>query len=233
MRKKPVIAICSSMSDNFIRMNKAYFEAVYRSGGIPVFLHFAGGEAEAEQFFADEFDGFLFAGGVDIDPKYYGEEIAGENVEICRERDVFELRLLELLKNDKRPVLGICRGEQVINVFYGGTLFQHMEGHRQTEPGTEMPYRADIVRGTLLHELAGCDECATNSFHHQAVKAVAPSLVACAVDKDGAIEAVEGRDRERFLLCLQWHPELCFERSELSRNVFAKFVGAAREHAER
>lgn len=228
--KRPVIGITSSMSDSFIKMKRTYFDAVAEAGGIPVFLPHNGGAADAEKFLA-LCDGVLFAGGADVDPKYYGEEIAFDSVEVTPLRDDFELALAELLKNDTRPILGICRGEQLLNVAFGGSLYQHIDNHKQTEPGTQNLRTAKIVEGTLLHKLAGKNEIGTNSFHHQAVKDVAPGFVASAFADDGTVEAIEPEDQltsSRFFLAVQWHPEIFFRTDEAAKNIFAAFINAAR-----
>ncbi len=230
--KRPVIGITSSMSDNFIKMKRTYFDAVTEAGGIPVFLPHNGGAADAEKFLA-LCDGVLFAGGADVDPVHYGEDIEFANVEVTPLRDDFELALAELLKSDRRPILGICRGEQLLNVAFGGSLYQHIDGHRQEEAGTKNLRPAKIVEGTLLCKLAGTTEVFTNSFHHQAVKDVAPGFVASAFADDGTVEAIEPENQltsSRFILAVQWHPEIFFKTDEAARNIFKAFIEAARSH---
>ncbi len=230
--KRPIIGITSSMADNFIRMKRTYFDAIVEAGGIPVFMPHSGGAADAEKFLSF-CDGVLFAGGADVDPKYYGEAIAFDNVEVTPQRDDFELALGELLKKDSRPILGICRGEQLLNVAFGGSLYQHIDGHRQEESGTQNLRRAKVTEGTLLHSLVGKTEIFTNSFHHQAVKEVAPGFVAAAYADDGTVEAIEPENAlasERFILAVQWHPEIFFKTDEAAKNIFKAFVEAARCH---
>ncbi len=230
-QKRPVIGITSSMKDSYIRMKRSYFDAVADAGGIPMFIPFTGGAEEAEKLLA-LCDGVLFAGGNDVDPKFYGEEIAFDNVEVTPMRDEFELALAKLLVNDTRPILGICRGEQVLNVAFGGTLYQHMEGHRQTEPGAQNLRPAAVAEGTLLHKLAGRSEILTNTFHHQAVKTVAPGFVASALAEDGIVEAIEPvgqAESDRFFLAVQWHPELFYKTDDTARAIFKAFIDAARK----
>ncbi|MGM9641919.1 MAG: gamma-glutamyl-gamma-aminobutyrate hydrolase family protein [Eubacteriales bacterium] len=232
MRKtdRPVIGITTSMQDKYIRMNRAYFDAVLDAGGLPVFLPFSGGADDAARFLP-LCDGIIFAGGVDVDPKHYGEEIKFDTVEVAPLRDEFELALAELIKGTDIPILGICRGEQLLNVAFGGTLHQHIEGHAQTEPGARNLRPARISEGTLLSRLAGKDEIFTNSFHHQAVKDVAPGMVAAAVAEDGVIEAVEplgAAQSNRFFLAVQWHPELFYKTDTTASAIFKAFIEAAR-----
>ena len=226
---RPVIGISSSMSDSFVRMRRNYFDAIEQAGGIPVFMPHTGGAEDAEKFLSF-CDGILFAGGDDVDPKHYGEEIKFDNVETTPERDVFELALAELLKNDSRPILGICRGSQLLNVAYGGTLHQHIDGHRQDERGALNLRAAKITEGTLLRELAEADDIKTNSFHHQAVKDVAPGFVVAARADDGTVEAIEPAERtDRFFLAVQWHPEYFYKTDKCAANIFKAFVEAAKK----
>lgn len=227
---RPVIGITTSMQDKFIRMNRAYFDAVLDAGGLPVFLPFSGGADDAARFLP-LCDGIIFAGGVDVDPKHYGEEIKFDTVEVTPLRDEFELALAQLIKDSDVPVLGICRGEQLLNVALGGTLHQHIESHAQTEPGARNLRHVKLTEGTLLSRITGKDELFTNSFHHQAVKDVAPGMVAAAVADDGIIEAVEpegAAQSNRFFLAVQWHPELFYKTDAAARAIFAAFIEAAR-----
>lgn len=230
--KKPVIGITSSMSNGAIKMARYYHQAIYAAGGIPVFLPYTGG-AEAAKMYArsGDFDGILFAGGCDIDPHRYGEEITGAGVEICEERDEFELALAEEIKNTNIPILGICRGIQTMNVAFGGTLYQDIPGHKQEEGGSFHERRASVVEGTLLHSLVGSAEIATNSFHHQAVKVPAPGFRVAATADDGIIEAIEPAVlSDRFILGVQWHPERYHDIDETSAAIFRAFVNAAKNN---
>ncbi len=226
---KPIIGITSSMSDTFIRMRRNYFDAVLGAGGIPVFMPHNGGAEDAEKFLAF-CDGVLFAGGDDVDPKHYGEEIAFDNVETTPLRDDFELALAELLKKTDKPILGICRGAQLLNVAFGGSLYQHIDGHRQEEKGAVNLRTAKVLEGSFLHSIVGEDEIKTNSFHHQAVKAVAPGFIACAVADDGTVEAIEPAIKtDRFFLAVQWHPEYLFKYDVPAKKIFRAFVEAAKK----
>lgn len=229
--KRPVIGITTSMSESFIKMKRTYFDAVFEAGGIPVFLPHTGGAADAEGYLA-LCDGVLFAGGADVEPSRYGEEIGFDNVETTPLRDDFEFALAELIKEDTRPVLGICRGEQLLNVAFGGSLYQHIDGHKQTESGSQNLRAAKVVEGTLLHKLAGRRDIMINTFHHQAVKDVAPGFVISAYAEDGTVEAIEpenAADSERFMLAVQWHPEMFFSTDEPTRNIFKAFIDAAKD----
>ncbi len=228
---RPIIGITSSMKDSTIRMKRTYFDAVTDAGGIPVFLPFTGGADDAARL-TPLFDGILFAGGDDVDPKFYGEEIAFDNVVVNPQRDEFELAVARIANELKLPILGICRGEQVLNVAFGGSLHQHIEDHRQTEPSAQNLRVAKLTEGTLLHKLAGSREILTNSHHHQAVKAVAPGFVASALAEDGIVEAIEPvgqAESDRFFLAVQWHPEGFYKTDATARAIFKAFIDAARK----
>lgn len=226
---RPVIGITSSMGNGAIRLGKYYFDAIWAAGGVPVGLPYTGCAADAKKFAESGiFDGILFSGGVDVDPHRYGEEITGANVEVSAERDEFELTLAELIKNTDLPILGICRGIQLMNVAFGGSLWQDIPGHKQEEGGSFHERHANVVPGTLLRELVGHDDIFTNSFHHQAVKVPAPGFIVAARADDGTIEAIEPAVRtDRFILGVQWHPERFHDIDSTSGNIFRAFVNAA------
>ena len=229
---KPIIGITSSMAENsFIRMRRNYFDAIVDAGGIPVFMPHNGGPEDAAKFL--EFcDGVLFAGGDDVDPKHYGEEIAFDSVETTPLRDDFELALMELIKDDPRPILGICRGEQILNVAFGGSLYQHIDGHRQDESGTQNLRATHVLEGSFLHSLIGETEIGVNSFHHQAIKQIAPGFIVSARADDGTVEAIEPENQinsPRFFLAVQWHPEYFYRTDSPAAKIFKAFIEAAKK----
>ena len=223
---KPLIAIvCSYQGERTIALRQTYFNAIYDAGGIPVPLERTTDPAIIARYAAD-FDGFFFTGGVDVDPARYGEEITGQDVEIDAARDAFEFALYDAVKNSGRPILGICRGVQFLNVARGGTLHQHIEGHRQSPiPAVEHPQHVTVRQGTRLHALVGVSEMGVNSFHHQAVKDVAPGLTVTALADDGTIEALEDPTHP-FFLAVQWHPEHYHREDRTSSAIFEAYVKA-------
>lgn len=194
--RRPLIGLTPSIGEGGqIQMKRAYLDSVYAAGGYPVVL-----PPYACDFRG--FDGFIFTGGVDIHPKYYGEEVLPECGEIDAVRDEFEQKLFD--KVGARPILGICRGMQVINVFMGGTLHQHIPSHSQAE-ARDVATHAVTLENPLRARL-GAEKICVNSFHHQAIKALAPELSAVAHAADGTVEAVYAPGA-RFLWAVQWHPE--------------------------
>jgi len=153
----------------------------------------------------DVLDGIIFTGGSDVDPELYGEAAHPETSGIVRIRDDAELALLRAALDRDMPVLGICRGIQVLNVGLGGDLDQHLEGHRHDPPGQFVQHDVAIEPDTRLGEILG-DQTRVMSHHHQGLKTLAPGLVETARAEDGLVEAVEAPDR-RFAVGVLWHPE--------------------------
>jgi putative glutamine amidotransferase len=211
-----------------------YPNAVLAAGAIPVILP---PQDEHVTALLDRLDGLLLSGGADIDPAVYGDaEIHPKTYDISPLRDRFEFALLNEALNRDLPILCICRGIQVLNVGLGGTLYQDIADqygkdvqHRQQEAGIEAAEPGHTVAardGGLLAEVYGSTAIATNSFHHQAVKTVAPDLVIEARSADGLVEAVSLPGRS-FVLGVQWHPEMMFARHEEHLRPFERLVSVA------
>jgi putative glutamine amidotransferase len=206
-----------------------YCTAVRRAGGLPLLLPHEPDLAEA---YLEAIDGLVVTGGgFDIDPAMFGAETRHPSVKTKDRRTAFELAAVEAALARDMPVLGICGGQQLLNVALGGTLIQHIPDevpgallHRQPNPRNEPGHRVRIVAGTLLRRIAGADSFAVNSAHHQSVKEVGIGLVVDAVADDGVIEGIEDA-RRRFCLGVQWHPE--FELSDSDRCIFRALVAAA------
>ncbi len=223
---RPLIGVAPSCCDGRPTLSTRYLDAIWRAGGLGVILPYTTDEAKLSEY-AALFDGFLFSGGVDVNPILYGEEKQFDSVEIDDARDDFEKALFAAVYPTGSPILGICRGIQSINVFLGGTLIQHMEGHRQTVGGEIREQSVTVEEGSLLHRLCGKTEMFVNSFHHQAIKDIAPSLVVDARCADGTIEAAHAPDHP-FLLCTQFHPEIynACPDDDHSKAIFKAFVDA-------
>ena len=226
--KRPIIGITSSKTaEGKLAMSQNYLNSVWEAGGVGVLLAYTDDPEKLAEY-AQVFDGFLFAGGDDMDPARYGESVMFDNVEIDSDRDAFELGLYACVKATNKPILGICRDIQVLNVAEGGTLYQHIDGHRQTPtPGTVTEQVTKVVKGSMLESLVGKQEILDNSFHHQNVKNLAPTLAIDAISADGYIEAAH-MPGHKFFLAVQWHPEIYRTTSEGMRKVFSAFVDAAR-----
>jgi putative glutamine amidotransferase len=207
-----------------------YCEAISGAGGMPVGLPHAPDRVEA---YAEKLDGLVVTGGAfDVDPSLFGAESKHATVTTKPGRTGFELAVTQAMLKRKKPVLGICGGEQLLNVILGGTLIQHIEDevgdsllHEQPNPRSEPGHAVAVKAGTLLHKISGgAAEIKVNSAHHQAVKSVGPGVVVNAIAKDGVIEGIED-PRLPFCLGVQWHPE--YRITEADRNLFQAFIAAA------
>jgi putative glutamine amidotransferase len=194
-------------------LNSAYVRSVLAAGGVPVMLSPLMGPAYAARAL-DGVDGVVLTGGEDMDPAWYRTEPHPRANPPSRERDLFELAIFAAARQRELPVLGICRGIQVVNVALGGTLWQDLPSERpgrvDHNPETARNERTHLVRlepGSLIAGAMGGTEVRVNSFHHQAVRDLAPNLVATGWTEDGLIEAAEGVPGGPWLLAVQWHPE--------------------------
>jgi putative glutamine amidotransferase len=206
-----------------------YCNAVRHAGGLPVLLPH---EPDAAELYLDRIDGLIVTGGgFDVDPALFGATSRHPTVTTKDRRTAFELAAAREALAREMPVLGICGGQQLLNVALGGTLIQHIPDevpdalpHRQPNPRNEPGHDVRIVAGTLLHRIAGVERLPVNSAHHQAVKEAGPGVVIDAVAEDGVVEGIED-PRRRFCLGVQWHPE--FEINEADQRIFRAFVTAA------
>jgi putative glutamine amidotransferase len=191
------------------QVNRSYVDAVVRAGGLPLILPVLD-PADADQVL-QTVDGLLLTGGGDVEPLHYGATAVPEVHGIDPGRDAFELALVPAAAAAGIPVLGICRGAQVLNVAMGGTLVQHLPDvsdrpHCLRDRSGEPVHDVGIEAGTRLAGLAGVDRLPVNSLHHQAVDTLGSGLRAVAWADDGVVEAIEGVWSR--MLGVQWHPEL-------------------------
>lgn len=221
-KASPVIGICAAVErarwtvwDQMAALVPLdYVDSVHRAGGIPVLLAPDPRVTDDPDLLLDRIDGLLVAGGSDIDPSTYGAPLDEQTGETNLERDRFEISLARRAVERDMPVLGVCRGMQVLNIAFGGTLVQHLpdllghEGHRPN-PGSfsGSEHRVRLEKGSLASKVAGEEEHSTLHHHHQGVDGIGDGLVATgwAVD-DGLTEALE-MPGGRFVLGVQWHPE--------------------------
>ena len=176
----------------------------------------------------DHVDGLLLPGGWDVDPTLYGEKKDEKVGPIDRELDDTELRMFKDARARELPVLGICRGQQVINVAMGGSLVQHLDDHDIREHGrNHLAHTIEVDPGSELAQAAGEHKIRVNSFHHQAVKKLAHGLHQTAQGEDGTVEGVESDDG--LIVAVQCHPEELTGDLPWARNLFARFVARARK----
>lgn len=233
---KPRIGITTG-NDTDAARNQRYVDYVRDAGGEPVLL------LPRDDRDLTGLDGLLLSGGADIGPAQYGQAIdqsAAGTIEVDASRDQYELPLARRAIEDGLPVLGICRGFQVVNVIQGGSLIQDLAGHRVTEGGHDAisaAHDVSIAPDSALAGLLGAEAIAVNSRHHQAVgeENLAPTLRPVAWSPDGLVEAVEPRvaDRGGWLLAVQWHPERVDEVAPECRALARGLVDAAARRASR
>jgi len=238
MGSPPVIGITvdsepagGSATQPWYALRQNYCAAVARGGGLPVLLPHA--EAEVQRY-AGIIDGLVVSGGdFDVDPALFGAAVRHASVTTKDARTGFEMAITQAALAAGKPILGICGGQQLLNVVLGGTLIQHIPdtvvsavAHEQEGPRDRPGHSVRVLEGTLLHRIVGVNEIAVNSAHHQAAQEVGEGVIVNALAPDGVIEGIE-YVHCRFCLGVQWHPE--YELSEGDSKLFAAFAAAAAE----
>jgi putative glutamine amidotransferase len=233
--------ISPSLPESWV-MNQRYFRAVMSLGGVPWMIPLIPEDLGTLREIYERLDALLIPGGVDMDPQTYGEEILPVCGRLDPARDAVELQLTRWAIEDDLPVLGLCRGAQVINVAQGGTLYQDIRTlHAQPSGGallqhdcyptkgferTHLAHPVELAPGSRLRDALEHASVPVNSMHHQSVKRLGRGLIASAVAPDGVIEAVEGSG-DGFLVGVQWHPEMFEQHDPSTRHLFRTFIGAA------
>lgn len=238
---KPIIALSSYIANKDVFYGYGtsgdYIKAIDGAGGIPIQLPAIKNTQDFERIFR-QVDGLLIPGGYDIAPYFFGEQPEQTLGRIDALVDRHEIELIRLAYDAGVPLLGICRGHQIINVAFGGSLYQDIPsafpeaiGHDQSPcKREELYHKIDILPSSRLHQMFGKDSIYVNSFHHQAVKQLGEGLRAVATAPDGIIEAFEGTG-DRFVLGVQFHPEnMCGLYPEFT-NLFLEFIEECKKRA--
>lgn len=235
--RKPVVGLLPSVDDmtGATKLSTGYMNAVTAHGGIPFLFTFLTEEADMRQL-ALQCDAFLFTGGIDPDPVLYGEEKLNDTVQISACRDALEFPLLKIALERDKPILGICRGLQVLNVALGGTLYQDLPAqmpgspvcHRQKAGYPEDGHFVEIAAATPLGKIYGETRAFVNTYHHQAIKTLSPQLVLMASADDGVAEAACMKEKP-YVFGVQWHPELIYDKSRGCNDIFSYFLDCARQ----
>lgn len=213
-------------------MKAFYSEAIIQAGGIPILLPSEG--VGYIQTLRGTIDGLLLTGGGDVDPALFGEEPHQHLGNVTPERDLFEIVLVKAMLEVNKPILGICRGMQVINIAAGGSVYQDMYHqcefpviqHSQQAPVHHASHFIQLKKGSLLQKMMDKNQLKVNSFHHQAVKDVPFPFVVSAHSSDGIIEAIESSS-DSFVVGVQWHPETLKDASSLK--LFTEFIQESSE----
>ena len=211
--EKPLIGISLGWSTSKNTVNNTYVNSVLMNGGVPYLIPVTDDVEVLRQVVA-QLDGIIFTGGEDFEPAYFGEEEHEHLGEVNVTRDTYDLTLFKLALNRNIPTLGICRGLQLINVAMGGTLYQDLPSqkpsdinHRQEEAGTVATHSVSVVEGSAMHQILGEKEIQVNTFHHQAIKKLAPGLKIVGWANDSVPEMIEAYP-SRNILGTQFHPEI-------------------------
>lgn len=215
-------------------VNEDYIISVIQSGGVPIIIPVTT-KIEVVDEVIKSIDALILSGGHDVSPIYYGEEPYQKLGDIFPERDRFEFELLRKAKEKNIPIMGICRGAQIINAYHGGTMYQDLSycpseviKHWQEHNPEMVTHTVGLVEDTLVSNLLEEKEVWVNSFHHQVIKNIPENFVVSAESKDGVIEAIESKDYS-FLLGVQWHPEMLHESSKMMNRLFDGLVKKAIE----
>ena len=234
---KPVIGLtCSYDKDentHRIFLNHSYLDAIRHFGGIPVVLPSEGNTDELE-YLVSLCDGILLTGGMDIEPQLFGEEKWNDSVETTPDRDQRESLICRLATERDLPIFGICRGIQMMNVYFGGTLIQDIPtqapsdvAHRMAPPDHRTCHDCIVEPGSPLAALTGKTSFGVNSHHHQAIKDVAPGFAVMGRCEDGIIEAIYDPNK-KFVWGVQWHPEKIWDIEDSSARLFQAFIDACK-----
>ena len=213
---RPVIGISMDREGEYLRLKHHYSTAIVDAGGTPVLLP----HCDDPSMFVNIIDGLLIPGGGDMYPSYYSEEPHPSVKIVPRQRTDFEIALLKAIMELRKPVFGVCYGMQLINVVFGGSLYQDIKSQIKTSVDHTKGSHRVIGNGKWLR-----GDFVVNTSHHQAVKELGKDLEVIAVAEDHLVEAVHLRDYP-FLLGVQWHPERSMD--QLSVHLFRSFVEAAR-----
>ena len=220
-------------------LSRFYSEAVEAAGGAPVHVSLIP-KPDYVNSVVEGLDGILLPGSdSDVDPLRYGAQPHPRLGTVHPLKDETDLLLIDAAERKQIPIFAICFGMQVLNVSRGGTLIQDIESnlpeaikHEQGAPRDRASHRISLAEKTRLSEVAQVQAAAVNSHHHQAIETLGANLVATAWATDGIIEAVEDPRPDRFVVAVQWHPELGWERDALSQRLFEAFVAEASKTTE-
>ena len=210
---------------------KNYSDSIAKASGVPIFIpHNVNLIGE----FIKAIDGLLITGGdFDVDPNLYGEKKIHKRVSLKKTRTNFEYEITKAAIKKKIPILGICGGQQLLNVIFGGSLYQHIPddvktniNHEQINPRNEGSHEVFISENSKLKSIVGVKNMFVNSAHHQAVKEVGKDVIINSVARDGVIEGIEHTKLE-FCIGIQWHPEFLIDINDIE--IFKSFIEASKK----
>ena len=235
--KKPIIAVTALFDDekNSIWMLPAYLNVILETGGIPIILPLIDNKEDIKSL-VNRFDGFLLTGGQDINPKIYNERKLSHCGTISEDRDTMEELLLQEILDLDKPILAICRGFQLLNSYLGGKLYQDINIeknngngsiHRQEKPYNKPVHKVKIKEDSLLFKVINKKEIDVNSIHHQAIKELSSKVEVAGITEDGIVESIYLKEK-KFVLGVQWHPELLYRDFEEQFTIFKAFIDSCK-----
>ncbi|MDF2700574.1 MAG: hypothetical protein K0Q49_2133 [Haloplasmataceae bacterium] len=243
---RPIIGIISrnkQLDGNKISsLQYDYVNAVYKAGGMPLIIPIINDDELLLELIS-KMDGLLIPGGIDVNPKWYHEEIKQLCGSIDDELDVVEIKIIKMATDRKIPILAICRGHQILNVVFNGSLHQDLSYNENYDPNMvheqnkidlpkyEPVHNVKISEDSILFEIVGSN-IDTNSYHHQIVNGLGENLKVVGRSREGIIEAYESTS-DHFILSLQWHPEKMIEYREEQLNIFKRYIEECRSCSER
>ena len=234
---RPIIGVTTSLSDdeNLMQLNRTYTSALFSAGALPVLLPVTT-DPDVIADYASRFDGLLLTGGDDVDPHRFGALQTWACGTVHPLRDEFEIALCCEFVRLRKPILGICRGIQLMNAAFGGTLYQDLQSevcgciaHRQKQLSHYASHPVRLAEGSQLARIYGIPDVTVNSLHHQAIKNVAFDLHVAATAPDSVIEGIEHATLP-FCIGVQWHPERLWDQdaTAMHAKLFKAFVDACR-----
>lgn len=237
---KPLIGVTPwyDYENKLTFIKSGYCEGIIKAGGLPVLLPVLQEEYVLSDIY-ERVSGILLSGGPDVDARHYGELNMAYNGDISPLRDRMEIYLTRRAINEGMPILGICRGIQIMNAAMGGSIYQdiHLQHkdrelikHSQQAPKWYPTHEINIKAGSKVRQIFNKENLSVNSFHHQSVKDVADCFEITSLAPDGIIEAIECKEHP-FAVGVQWHPELMWEEDILHLEIFNEFVAAADRNA--
>lgn len=248
MKKKPIIGISGSIiieSDGVFAgyhrsyVNDDYVDSVIQAGGIPFIIPFNSDE-DVIQEEVNQLDGLILSGGHDVDPLNYDEEPRQKLTTIFPERDTFDSLLIKYAEQKGLPILGICRGIQILNVYHGGTLTQDLSyanhellGHSQASGPTIHTHSLNVQQNTFFDKLFNHEhKIYVNSFHHQVINKVANDFEIGLVAPDGVVEGIRNTNYDGLEFAVQFHPEMLHRIDPHAKDIFKFLINTATERRE-
>lgn len=236
MQRPLIITTCGNNAERYF-LRKEFVTELEHAGGVPLLV--ASSDTPSTQDICAIMDGLYLTGGDDIHPSFFGEEVASHYVgEHDVPRDQLEQKLIIYAIDHHVPIFGICRGMQALNVFLGGSLYQDVVHeradaliHKSTSTDRALlSHSVSVMKNSLISNIVSDTDFMVNSIHHQGVKKLGKDLVATATAPDGLIEAIE-LENHPFAIGVQWHPEEL--KNDVSRQLFTRFIDAAKQHKAR